>query len=199
MRTDMGDDRKVSGTGTRRERADGHASPGEKESIALARRGDREAFGNLYRSHVGRVYGLCFRLSGRRETAEELTQEVFIRVWKKLSSFRFESAFSSWLYRLTVNVVLAELRSAARRRVMSVPGEEVSALPEATRPGPPGAAIDLESAIASLPLGARTVFVLHDIEGYRHDEIARLTGLARGTSKAQLHRARKLLRERLER
>ncbi len=138
--------------------------------VARAQAGDQTAFRELYREHAGRVYALCLRLTGDGRDAEERTQDVFVRLWDKLSSFRGESAFSSWLHRLAVNVVLNE-----------------------------GLGIDLERAIAELPDGAREVFVLYDIEGYGHGEIAQLVGIAEGTSKAQLFRARRLLREKLER
>src|SRR5881398_998874 len=138
--------------------------------IQRAQQGDQAAFEALYRAHVGRVYALCLRLTADRARAEELTQDAFVRAWERLASFRGESAFSSWLYRLTVNVVFLGQRAGQ---------------------------LDLERAIAALPPGAREVFVLHDVEGYRHHEIARLNGIAVGTSKAQLFRARRLLREAL--
>lgn len=167
--------------------------------IDLVRRassGDDAAFEELYRQHAGRVYALCLRLTGDTTRAAELTQDVFVRCWERLSSFRGESAFSSWLHRLTVNVAIGKHRSDTRRwkRVEPVPD-----LPEAPAPARTIAEdIDLERAISTLPAGARTVFVLHDVEGYRHDEIAELTGIAVGTSKAHLFRARRLLRKSLE-
>jgi RNA polymerase sigma-70 factor, ECF subfamily len=165
--------------------------------IRRAQAGDERAFETLYREHVGRVFALCLRLSGDARRAEELTQDVFIRTWEKLASFRGESAFSSWLHRLTVNVALSEHRGEARRTKRV---EVMSELPEVAKRGPePGLDMDLEQAIAKLPPGARRVFVLHDIEGYQHDEIAAQTGIAVGTSKAQLFRARRLLREALDR
>jgi RNA polymerase sigma-70 factor (ECF subfamily) len=167
------------------------------EVIRRAQRGDQAAFQQLYREHVGRVYALCLRLTGNAALAEERTQDVFVRVWRKLGSFRGESAFSSWLHRVTVNVVFMERRAAGRRWARV----EATADPEALergREGPsPALALDLERAIAALPDGARQVFVLHDVEGYRHEEIAGLVGIAVGTSKAQLFRARRLLRESL--
>ena len=168
------------------------------ERIVRARAGDEAAFESLYREHAGRVYGLCLRLSGDRGRAAELTQDVFVRCWEKLRTFRGESAFGSWLYRLAVNVVWMANRGDRRRedRVRPVADPD---LHERGAAGPtPGAAIDLERAIATLPGGAREVFVLFEVEGYRHEEIARMTGIAVGTSKAQLFRARRLLRERLE-
>ena len=163
-----------------------------------ATRGDVEAFEGLYRENVGRVYLLCLRMCGDPSHAEELTQEAFVRAWQKLGSFRHESAFSTWLHRVTVNVVLGDRRSRARREArVKVLGDDSLADPTSTEPFP-GRAVDLDRSIAALPEGARTVFVLHDVEGYRHREIARMTGLAIGTSKAQLHRARKLLRKALK-
>jgi RNA polymerase sigma-70 factor (ECF subfamily) len=160
-----------------------------------AQAGDLAAFERLYRDNERRVFALCMRLSSDPALAEELTQEVFIRAWRKLGSFRGQSAFSSWLYPLTVNVALTERRSRRRRLARIVPTDDVTTL-EPKAPAPtPEAGFDLEKAMAGLPPGARRVFVLHDVEGRTHEEIASLLGLAPGTSKAQLHRARKLLRE----
>lgn len=168
----------------------------------LARRaqlGDEAAFESLYREHVGRVYALCLRLCGNRTRAGELTQDVFVRCWEQLKSFRGESAFGTWLYRLAVNVVWTANRGDRRREARVLPVEQPDAV-EPRREAPAvGLRLDLEQAIASLPEGAREVFVLFDIEGYAHEEIARMTGIAVGTSKAQLFRARRLLREKLER
>jgi len=165
--------------------------------VDRAARGDVEAFEELYRENVGRVYLLCLRMCGDPSLAEELAQEAFIRAWQKLGSFRGDSAFSTWLHRVTVNVVLGDRRSTARREARVKPvGDDLPVDLSAPEPSP-GQALDLERSIAALPDGARTVFVLHDVEGYRHKEIAHLTGVAEGTSKAQLHRARKLLRKAL--
>ena len=132
--------------------------------------------------------------------AEELTQDVFVHLWEKLPTFRGESAFSSWLHRLAVNVVLTGRRVDFRRELRVVTTEDPAAIPgAAAREAPAGLAMDLERAISALPPGARAVFVLHDIEGYEHQEIAELTGIAEGTSKAHLFRARRLLREALDR
>lgn len=175
----------------------------EDELIARAKRGDLEAFEGLYRQTAGRVYALCLRMAGDRERARELLQDVYVRVWERLDSFRGEAAFTSWLHRLTVNVVLADARAAQRRadRFGELPDETDA---EGSRVAwDSGAAamdrLDLESAIRKLPPATRHVFVLHEIEGYRHDEIASLTGKAPGTIRAQLHRARKLLMEALGR
>jgi RNA polymerase sigma-70 factor (ECF subfamily) len=168
-----------------------------EDLVDRAARGEVEAFEELYRQNIGRVYVLCLRMCGDPSYAEELAQEAFVRAWQKLGSFRGASAFSTWLHRVTVNVVLGDRRSVARReaRVKAV-GDDLPVDVTAADPSP-GQALDLERSIAALPEGARTVFVLHDVEGYRHREIADLTGLAVGTSKAQLHRARKLLRKAL--
>lgn len=165
--------------------------------IHRAQLGDQAAFEVLYREHVGRVYALCLRLTADAARAEELTQDVFVRVWERLASFRGESAFSSWLYRVAVNVVFLSSRRARRRTARVVAVDDPASLERADDAAGPGPRLDLERAVAALPRGAREVFVLHDIEGYRHEDIARLTGIAIGTSKAQLFRARRLLREAL--
>jgi RNA polymerase sigma-70 factor, ECF subfamily len=169
----------------------------ELRLVRQAQAGDLVAFERLYRENERKVFGLCFRLSSDPALAEELTQEVFVRAWRKLSSFRGESAFSSWLYPLTVNVALSERRSRRRRDARIIATEDPASLERAPRSPAPEAGFDLEKAMATLPPGARAVFVLHDVEGRTHEEIAQLLGLAPGTSKAQLHRARRLLREAL--
>jgi RNA polymerase sigma-70 factor (ECF subfamily) len=169
--------------------------------VAKAAAGDRAAFEGLYRAHVGRVYALCVRMAGDRVAAEELTQDVFVRAWEKLGLFRGESAFSTWLHRLAVNVVLQDRRASWRRerRILAAPDEVLEQLPspddraQARRP----AEIDLDTALPKLPPGARAVFVLHDIEGYPHEEIAAMLGVTVGTTKTQLFRARRMLREAL--
>jgi RNA polymerase sigma-70 factor (ECF subfamily) len=167
--------------------------------VAQAQRGDLQAFEEIYRAHAARVYTLCLRLTAEAARAEELTQDAFIRIWQKLPSFRGESAFTTWLHRLTVNVVIDRLRSDGRKAAWLAPDPEPAFANQADGASPPSLRLDLEKAIASLPSGARAVFTLHDIEGYRHGEIAAMTGISEGTSKAQLHRARRLLREKLER
>jgi RNA polymerase sigma-70 factor (ECF subfamily) len=167
--------------------------------VARAQGGDQTAFRDLYRQHAGRVYALCLRLTGDSGAAEERTQDVFVRLWDKLSSFRGESAFSSWLHRLAVNVVLNEQRARGRREQRVRPVADPGVLEQGRGEPTVGLRIDLEQAIAALPDGAREVFVLFDIEGYGHAEIADLVGIAEGTSKAQLFRARRLLRESLDR
>lgn len=167
------------------------------DTVTRAQQGDPSAFRELYDAHVGRVHALCLRLSGSREEAEEHTQDVFVRAWERLATFRGESAFSTWLHRLTVNEVLQSRRSAGRRSARVTLADDTASLERVTQP--PAPSLDLSHAIASLPEGARAVFVLHDVEGYQHEEIGRVLGIAEGTSKAQLFRARRLLRERLGR
>jgi len=168
--------------------------------VRQAQAGDLSAFERLYRENERKVFGLCFRMSSDPSLAEELTQEVFVRAWEKLGSFRGESAFSSWLHPLAINVALSERRSRRRRTARVMTTDDLAPFeksPPGKQPGPE-AGFDLEKAMAALPPGARAVFVLHDVEGYLHQEIASLLGMAEGTSKAQLHRARKLLREALD-
>ncbi len=171
----------------------------EAELVRQAQAGDTEAFEELYRLHVSRIYGLCLRMCANPAKAEDLTQEAFIRAWQKLSSFRRQSSLLTWLHRLTVNLVLGEIRSKGRWESRLT---AIDSLPEQSDDGAgakPEAAVDLERAISQLPPQARMVFILHDIEGYKHKEIADLCGLAVGTSKAHLHRARKQLRKALKR
>ena len=171
------------------------------DDIARAQRGDIDAFERLYRTHVGRVNALCIRLTGGQD-AEELLQDAFVRIWEKLPSFRGESALGSWMHRVTVNVYLVSRRSDLRREARVVTSDEPESLGVDAIRGfvtdDPDARIDLERAIARLPAGARAAFVLHDIEGYLHEEIAEMQGIAAATVRVQLHRARKLLIEVLE-
>jgi RNA polymerase sigma-70 factor (ECF subfamily) len=166
--------------------------------VALAAAGDRRAFERLYHEHVNRVFSLCVRMCADRGLAEELTQDVFVRAWEKLSLFRGDSAFGTWLHRLAVNVVLNRRKTDGIRRSRYDEGEDVLDH-VAQRPHAPGDRMDLDAAIAALPPGARTIFVLHDVQGFKHEEIAEQLGITSGGSKAQLHRARCLLREALER
>ncbi|HEX7018517.1 MAG TPA: RNA polymerase sigma factor [Gemmatimonadaceae bacterium] len=177
---------------------------GGDSDVARAAAGDRGAFERLYRQQVGRVYSLCVRMVADRTRAEELTQDVFVRAWEKLHLFRGESSFSTWLHRLTVNVVLNARKSEGRQRSRFEEQDEetggMDALPGVVgMPLAPGDLLDLEQAITTLPPGARKVFVLHDVEGYKHEEIAEMLGVTSGATKAQLHRARMLLREALNR
>jgi RNA polymerase sigma-70 factor (ECF subfamily) len=171
-------------------------------TVREAQRGDEVAFAALYDAHAGRVFALCLRLSADRVVAEELVQDVFVRVWERLDSYRGESAFTTWLHRVALNAVLENARSGQRRRFRvqiaadfaNIETDFDHAVPAPDLCG----AMDLESAVAALPAGARTVFVLHDVEGYGHAEIGALLGIAEGTSKAHLFRARRLLRQRLD-
>ncbi len=169
------------------------------DDVALAASGDRRAFERLYRENVNRVFAICVRMSGDRMRAEELTQDVFVRVWEKLPLFRGESAFSTWVHRLAVNVILARRETLGIRRKRYLDSDAALETLPARRTGGPEMTMDFEAAMQRLPDGAREIFVLHDVEGYRHEEIAQMLGLATGTSKSQLHRARMALRQHLER
>jgi len=174
--------------------------PAVLDSIRRAQAGDVDAFELLYREHAGRIYALCLRLkAGDTGDATELMQDVFIKAWRKLATFRGDSAFSSWLHRLAVNTMLENARSDGRRTARVLPMDDTSLLAGAARSSGIELQMDMENAIASLPKGARLAFVLHDVEGYQHQEIAQQLSVSVGTIKAQLHRARRLLRERLER
>jgi RNA polymerase sigma-70 factor (ECF subfamily) len=167
-----------------------------EDLVRQARRGDVAAFEALYRSHVGRVHALCRRL-GDPGRAEEMTQEVFVKAWRNLGSCPVDRPFPGWLCRVAIHLILTDNRSTRRRSRWEVSGGDSVSQARGASPAPTGLALDLERAIEQLPPGARQVFVLHDVEGYGHEEIARLLGVSAGTSKAQLHRARRLLREAL--
>jgi RNA polymerase sigma-70 factor (ECF subfamily) len=169
----------------------------DSDLIRLAQNRDVRAFEQLYRQHVPRVYALCLRLTANVGRAEELTQATFRQLWRKLHLFRGDSAFSSWLHRFAVNTVLMDFRATRRREARVIGVADLAPLEPIARPASPGARLDLEQAIAGLPPQARAVFVLHDVEGYTHEEIARFMELQTGTTKAQLHRARQLLQEAL--
>jgi RNA polymerase sigma-70 factor (ECF subfamily) len=166
------------------------------DAVARACGGDVAAFEDLYRATVDRIHALCLRMCGDPHLAEELTQESYVRAWRKLATFRGESRFTTWLHRVAVNVVLGHMRSVGRRPTLELV-EDPAAQLHAVHRSNPQASLDLERAIAKLPLRARTVFVLHDVEGYKHHEIAEMADMAVGTSKAQLSRARGLLRKAL--
>lgn len=168
----------------------------ETSDVVLAARGDAQAFRRLYDENVDRVHALARRMVGF-DQADELTQDVFVRAWQKLHTFRGESRFSTWLHRLAVNLILSRRASMATQRQRFI-GDEVALEQAESRPDGREHSKDLEGAISRLPEGARAIFVLHDIEGYRHEEIAGLLGVTTGTTKAQLHRARMLLRGHLE-
>ncbi|GAA5070227.1 sigma-70 family RNA polymerase sigma factor [Lysobacter panacisoli] len=173
----------------------------ERSLVSAAARGEVRAFEALYRRHAGRVHGVIARLvGGQGARAEDLTQEAFVRAWQALPAFRFESAFSTWLHRLAVNTALMEMRSRRSRPQDDGDSDEevFDLLGSADSAGHTTAlSMDLERAVASLPPRARAVLVLYDVEGWKHEEIAAELGMAVGSSKAQLHRARNLLRERL--
>lgn len=170
----------------------------ERDLIRRAQARDTGAFERLYREHVRRVYAVCLRMTANVTRAEEFTQKAFVTVWEKLPLFRGESAFSSWLHRVAVNTVLGEIRADQRRMRRVFATENPADFETAPHSPPAGVKLDLEQAIAALPAQARAVFVLHDVEGWQHNEIAEQLGVATGTSKAQLHRARKLLQEALQ-
>ncbi len=171
--------------------------------VAQAARGDVSAFEQLYARSAGRVYAVCIRMTGDTQRARELTHDAFVRAWERLSTFRGEAAFETWMHRLAVNVVLTATRGERRRaaRLVSSDDEAATNAEAALGMAAPDveSKIDLERAIAALPPRAREVFVLHDVEGYRHEEIADRLELASGSVRAQLHRARKLIMRMLNR
>jgi len=171
------------------------SAPGVNSDVALAAAGDTSAFERVYRAHVAKVHSLARRMLGPGE-ADEVTQDVFVRTWQKLHTFRGDAAFSTWLHRLAVNVVIE------RRRAFAVQRDRMSDDPAAldrimVPPARADLAVSFDQAIEQLPAGAREIFVLHDVEGYKHREIASLLDITTGTSKRQLHRARMLLRNQL--
>jgi RNA polymerase sigma-70 factor (ECF subfamily) len=172
-------------------------SDADTVDATLAASGDASAFERLYRKHVSRVYGLVRRMLND-DDVDEVAQDIFVRAWQKLGTFRGEAAFGTWLHRLGVNVILARRETLGTRRKRYLEGDAILETVPARRSGPE-MAMDFESALERLPEGAREVFVLHDVEGYRHEEIAEMLGLATGTSKSQLHRARMAMRQHLER
>jgi len=178
----------------------------EAEAIDRAKNGDAEAFEALYGLHKRRVYSLCLRMVSNTSEAEDLTQEAFLQLYRKISTFRGESAFSTWLHRLSVNVVLMHLRKKSLPEVSldemlepvqeDAPKKDIGS-PDTTLTGSIDR-VNLERAIEDLPPGYRIIFVLHDIEGYEHNEIAEMMGCSIGNSKSQLHKARMKLREHLK-
>jgi RNA polymerase sigma factor (sigma-70 family) len=167
-----------------------------RSDVALAAAGDVRAFEQLYRTHLPRVHSLVRRMAGGRDT-DELTQDIFVRVWQKLGTFRGDSSFTTWLHRLAVNVVIERFRTEQTRRQRHHDGEEIFD----TLAGPSHSrdlSMDFETALEKLPDGAREIFVLHDVEGYKHREIAAMLDITSGTSKRQLHRARMLMRKHLQ-
>ena len=168
----------------------------EADWIARAQRSDAKAFEALYRLHVDRVYGLCLLMTGNVSEAEDCTQEAFIQAWNKLELFRGDSAFGTWLHRIAVNSVLGRMRKSKREqdRIQVAAETFLSPLSEADT----GELQDLTDAVDRLPAGARHVFVLHAVYGYSHEETGNMLDIAAGTSKAQLHRARRLLAQQLQ-
>ena len=170
---------------------------GGDRRIQRAKDGDMAAFESLHREYVGRTYAIALRLLADEAEAEDAVQEIWVRVWERLGSFNGESAFSTWLHRLATNLTLDHLRRRKRQDDRSAPLDHPETRTHSVRPDRPGMRMDLERAIAGLPDGARTMFVLHEVEGFKCREVAELTGKAEGTVKAQLFRARKLLMEAL--
>ncbi|MBT8078412.1 MAG: RNA polymerase sigma factor [Gammaproteobacteria bacterium] len=174
------------------------AEPATEEArwVEKARRSDTGAFEKLYRRHVDKVYGLCLRMTGNTSEAEDCTQEAFIQAWSKLDKFRGDSSFATWIHRVAVNAVLGRMRKSRREQ------DRIRAVGEIAPPresiGDSGNLQDMEAAINELPSGARHVFVLHAVYGYSHDETGNMLGIAAGTSKAQLHRAKRLLAQQLK-
>ena len=168
----------------------------EADWISRAQRADAEAFESLYRLHVDRVYGLCLRMTGNVAEAEDCTQEAFIQAWSKMDKFRGDSAFGTWIHRIAVNAVLGRMRKSKRERDrIQLASEEVLSPASISDDGD---LRDLSDAVNRLPEGARHVFVLYGVYGYSHEEAGNMLGIAAGTSKAQLHRARRLLAQQLE-
>ena len=188
-------------TGARKPQGDGLS---EAEAIERAKQGNAEAFEVLYNLHKRRVYSLCLRMTANTAEAEDLTQEAFLQLFRKIGTFRGESAFSTWLHRMAVNVVLMHLR---KKGLPVVPLEETIETEEESpkkEPGAPDALLagavdrlELQRAVDALPPGYRTIFVLHDVEGFEHNEIAEMVGCSIGNSKSQLHKARLKLRNSL--
>jgi RNA polymerase sigma-70 factor (ECF subfamily) len=168
----------------------------ERTLIKKAQRSDARAFEALYKLHIDRVYGICLRMTGNVAEAEDCAQEAFIQAWNKMNKFRGDSAFSTWLHRVAVNAVLGRIRKSKREqdRIMAV--TDTASPTVAT--GDTGELRDLSEAVDRLPKGARNVFVLHAVYGYSHDETGEMLGIATGTSKAQLHRAKRLLAQQLK-
>jgi len=176
--------------------AEDNAVEWEAALVQRAVRGDTRAFERLYREHSGRVYGLCLRMTRDVQLAEDCTQDTFINAWKALAQFQTRSSLSTWLHRIAVNVSLGKRRGATP--VLEPQPEEAGDEGTGWMLETPLEVRELETAIAALPDGARDALLLHALYGYSHGEAAQMLGIAEGTCKAQLHRARKLLRERLK-
>lgn len=168
------------------------------EIVRRAQEGDVDAFEAVYRAHASAIHALCRRMCGDDAEAVELVQDVFVRAWERLRSFRGQSALGTWLHRMAVNVVLEKWRSNKREALRTIDDPDGLATDTELPLHDPDAMMDVAAAMTRLPSGARTVFVLHDIEGYAHDEIAAMTGIAAGTSRTQLFRARRALARMLD-
>jgi RNA polymerase sigma-70 factor (ECF subfamily) len=162
-------------------------------TVRRAQQGHVDAFEAVYRAHAPAVHALCRRMCGNERDARDLVQDVFVRAWEKLESFRGQSSLATWLHRLAVNVVLNHLRTSKRDGLRLIDDVDDATFGARSPAGSVETAIDMDWALAQLPAGARSVFVLHDIQGYSHDEIAQMTGIATGTARAQLWRARRAL------
>jgi RNA polymerase sigma-70 factor (ECF subfamily) len=189
------------------QRQSGLTELNDADVVRLAQQGDTGAFERIYRLHSRKVYNLCLRMTGDRTEAEDLTQDVFLQLLRKIGTFRGESAFSTWLHRMSVNIVLMRFRKKSIAQTsldtISNPEEEFSTLPKEL--GCPDLRLNgvidrvtLQAAINDLPPGYKAMFILHDIEGYNHDEIAEMFGCSAGNSKSQVHKARMRLRELLQ-
>ena len=164
--------------------------------VRRAQAADTRAFEALYREHAGKVYGLCLRMTGNPSEADDCAQEAFIQAWSKLDKFRGDSSFGTWMHKVAVNVVLGRMRKSRREQDRIRAVNEIS--PQRETIDDAGGMEDLEQAMNELPRGARHVFVLHAVYGYSHDETGEMLGIATGTSKAQLHRAKRLLKQQLK-
>ena len=165
----------------------------ESQLILRCQNGDQKAYEQLYRANVGKVYALCLRMCGNSSLAEDLAQDSFIRAWQKIDSFKGNSAFSSWLYRLTSNVVIGYLRQQSKWNLVSFDNDihEKTLGSDSMK----SERYDLEKVMQSMPDQARVILILYEYLGYQHNEIAEITGMAVGTSKSHLHRARGFLKE----
>jgi len=165
----------------------------ENELISKAKKGDKQAFRSLYDEHIGRVYALCYRLTGEKGMAEDASQEVFIQLWKKLGNFDGQSQFSTWLHSVTANITISYMRKHKGwvQRMFNLENSGINEMPAEEN----STDVDLEALVIRLPERARMVFVLHAIEGYRHEDIASMLNMAVGSSKAQFFRAKQLLKD----
>jgi RNA polymerase sigma-70 factor (ECF subfamily) len=170
----------------------------EKAIIESVKAGDKIAYRKLYDTHVGQVYALCLRLTANKELAEEAVQEVFVQVWKSIQHYRGDSKFSTWLYSVASNITISHIRKQKTwwKKLVDMEDDAIPEIPYRNRDDSDGQKMDnLEIHIQKLPEKARLVFVLYMVQGFRHDDIANITGMAVGSSKAQLHRAKQLLKE----